>query len=167
MPAKKTKECPYCWEEILEKAIKCRFCWEFLEEQSQKNKIKEKKAEKENDKKEIYDEYEEFWTSDWYLAFLWIAAIITFPIYIWIIFVCVAIIYHCQKIEIHKDHLVYKHWVFVKRKEEIPFKKINSVDTKSFIFDDLVIRTWNDKPTIFKNVEECRKIVDIIKERIN
>lgn len=40
MPTSKTKECPFCWEEILESAKKCRFCGEFL------NKEKEEKSEK-------------------------------------------------------------------------------------------------------------------------
>lgn len=163
MTAKKTKECPYCWEKIIETAIKCRFCWEFLDKQPQKATAHVKKEES----SEKIDEYQEFWTSTWFLFLLWILALFLMPIYIGIFFACIAIIYHCQKIEIHKDHLVYKHWVFVKRREEIPYKKINSVDTKSFIFDDLIIRTWNDKPTIFKNVDECSKIVSIIKEKIN
>lgn len=37
---KETKECPYCKEEILEKAIKCKHCGEFLEQQLDKpNKV--------------------------------------------------------------------------------------------------------------------------------
>ena len=45
MPAKKTKTCPFCWEEILEKAIKCRYCWEFLDEDAKADNtsVKEEK----------------------------------------------------------------------------------------------------------------------------
>ena len=28
---KETKECPFCWEEILATAVKCKHCWEFLD----------------------------------------------------------------------------------------------------------------------------------------
>ena len=35
MPTKKTKECPFCWEEILESAKKCKHCWEFLDGSNQ------------------------------------------------------------------------------------------------------------------------------------
>lgn len=31
MPAKETKACPYCWEEILAAAKKCKHCGEFLD----------------------------------------------------------------------------------------------------------------------------------------
>lgn len=31
MTEKETKDCPYCWEEILATAKKCKHCWEFLD----------------------------------------------------------------------------------------------------------------------------------------
>lgn len=37
---KKTKACPFCWEEILEEAKKCRFCGEYIEEIPKKKKKK-------------------------------------------------------------------------------------------------------------------------------
>lgn len=37
---KKTKACPFCWEEILEEAKKCKHCGEFLEETPKKKKRK-------------------------------------------------------------------------------------------------------------------------------
>lgn len=35
---KKTKACPFCWEEILEVAKKCKHCGEFLEEKKEDTK---------------------------------------------------------------------------------------------------------------------------------
>lgn len=43
---KKTKACPFCWEEILEGAKKCKHCWEFLEEDEKVETKEEKKIEK-------------------------------------------------------------------------------------------------------------------------
>ena len=41
---KKTKACPFCWEEILVVAKKCRYCWEFLDKKEVKeDEVKEKK----------------------------------------------------------------------------------------------------------------------------
>ena len=37
---KKTKACPFCWEEILQEAKKCKHCGEFLEETPKKKKSK-------------------------------------------------------------------------------------------------------------------------------
>ena len=41
MPTKKTKECPFCWEEILESAKKCKHCWEFLDESMRPAEVKQ------------------------------------------------------------------------------------------------------------------------------
>ncbi len=37
------KECPFCKNEIKEKAIKCQYCWEFLSEDEKEETKKEKK----------------------------------------------------------------------------------------------------------------------------
>jgi hypothetical protein len=39
---KPTKECPYCWEEILATAKKCKHCWEFLDDDLRAEKKNEK-----------------------------------------------------------------------------------------------------------------------------
>lgn len=41
------KECPYCANEIKEKAIKCQYCWEFLSNEDVNKEESEKKAKKE------------------------------------------------------------------------------------------------------------------------
>lgn len=41
------KECPFCANEIKEKAIKCQYCWEFLPKEEEKKKEPKKKAKKE------------------------------------------------------------------------------------------------------------------------
>lgn len=48
------KECPFCANEIKEKAIKCQYCWEFLQEAKEEPKKGSKKETKEiNNQKEI------------------------------------------------------------------------------------------------------------------
>ena len=47
MVVKKTKECPFCWEDILETAKKCKYCWEFLDEELRLAKKREEKNERE------------------------------------------------------------------------------------------------------------------------
>ena len=49
----------------------------------------------------------------------------------------------------------------------MPYYKINSVDTENTLwFVNLVIRTWNDKPTIFKYIEKHNEVVAEIKKHI-
>ena len=41
------KECPFCANEIKEKAIKCQYCWEFLPKEGEKKEEPKKEAKKE------------------------------------------------------------------------------------------------------------------------
>ena len=178
MPAKKTKECPYCWEKIMETAIKCRFCWEFLEEQPKNNNHAKKEKEQVDINEPIV-----FGVSKLYLGFFWFVwiwlflfgsrfwwldlppGIICYFLGLWAIIT--AIEQHFIKLELYNDRIVYKRWIIVKRRDEIPYKKINSVDSKIFILDDLILRTWNDKPVIFKNLGNCKEAIKLIKEKID
>ncbi len=151
--SRSTMNCPYCNEKIKDGAKKCRFCGEFLEKQETIWTDEE-------------FEVKTYWVESRIIYVARIFWILWIFVYLWIVLICYAIILQCRKLEIHKDCIVYKHWVFVKKREEIPYKKINSVDSSTFIVSDLIIRTWNDKPVIFKYIEKKNEVVALIKKMI-
>jgi len=149
--------CPFCSEEIKDGAKKCRYCGEFIDKES-----KPVKQEESDESVKIYKKIGII------IFFQILFGIILLPAYgIWIIFLCVARKTSTRKLEIHKDCVVIKHGIITHRKEEIPYYKINSVDIENTLwFVNLVIRTWNDKPTIFKYIEKHDEVVAEIKKHI-
>ena len=51
---KKTKDCPFCWEEILETAKKCKHCGEFLEKKEDKSEEPKKEEPKKKSTRSIF-----------------------------------------------------------------------------------------------------------------
>lgn len=148
-------KCPFCNEDIKDGAIKCRYCWEFL------NK-KEQSTSESNGEVKVY------WVMSIIIIVNIILGILTLILYwIWIIFLIGAWKYAKWKLEIHDDCVIIKHGIITQKREEIPYYKINSVDTENTLwFVNLVIRTWNDKPTVFKYISHHNEVVEEIKKHI-
>ena len=143
-------ECPFCKNEIKEGALKCQHCWEFL------TKLDDWPFEIKKYKK----------ANRYTVTFLILSIILMFA-YIWFFLLFIAINNFTWSLELHKDHLTIKHWLIVKKKEEIPYNKINSVDTTNTLWMvDLNIFVWNDKPTKFRIIEKSNEVVENIRKHI-
>ncbi len=87
---------------------------------------------------------------------------------IWIVFLIIAWKYSTRKLEIHDECILIRHWIITKTREEIPYTKINWVDSENtFWLAHLVIRTGNDKPTVFTYIEKHEEVISEIKKHIS
>jgi len=168
---KKTKACPFCWEEILEEAKKCRFCGEFLEEKQQ-----DKSGQKENVEpvRKVYGKKKSikywtilFWLLVWFiLVWSWYNAdgwwIVVF---IWIC--CLIPIFQMlhKRLYLEEDQVVIEKWVFFKKFNCIKYSKINDIELRTFS-NTIIIYTGNDKPVKFSWIDSPREILEYIQDKI-
>ena len=194
---KKTKACPFCWEEILETAKKCKHCWEML-------KTEEEIEEEKNFQPKVY------WKNKavkiltigvcWFFAlsilFMWMAAnsptkeiqeqvneeweTVQVEVevekesewwtFIFLMLLCTIPVIQMtfKKLIIDKDHVTLKRGVFFRKQEDIKYNKINNIQQSSFLWMWWVkIFTWNDKPAVFNNLEDYEEVIAFINKKIN
>lgn len=160
---KKTKACPFCWEEILETAKKCKHCWEML-------KTEEEIEEEKNFKPLVYGKNTAikvlsilvWWLFSLSFIFMWIwvkntpsqnqnvettewtwdtATVQTqdesspwnFFIFIGLLFLIPIWQLFMKKLIIDKDHVTIKSWILFKKSEDIKYNKINNIWKSSFL----------------------------------
>ena len=177
---KATRECPFCWEEILATAKKCRFCWERFEEKENKNKIVETDNNTIKEKSNKPFVKKSYW-KNWLVKWFWLALTFLFfylvgesgrnnPsnwLYTLILLILIRKTYtvFAAKLIIENDHIVIKHvWVVTVKKMNIKYNKINTIDVTEFLWMGwLEITVWNDKPIKFwflQNYQEAKNIID-------
>lgn len=167
---KKTKSCPFCWEEILEEAKKCRFCGEFLEEKketttTENEDFTEKVYKKDRTAKIVVllcwwivaGFFFAFWsTTEWggICIFLWLCCLI--PI----------LAIFCQRFILEKDRIKIVKWILFKNIKYIQYNKINDAELNTFS-STIVLYTWNDKPIKFSWIQKPNEVLEFIQRKIN
>lgn len=193
---RKTKACPFCGEEILETAKKCKHCGEMIkteEELEEEKNFKplvygKNKAVKfltcfvwwlftlwffitgstvSSDKTTIDYQVNENWETveveniqEWENGgiFYLLGLLCLIPI---------AQMFS-KKFILDKDHVTIKKGIVFKKKENIQYSKMNNVEQSEFLgFWGVRIFTWNDKPTVFSNLQDYEAVVNFLQKKIN
>lgn len=165
---KKTKACPFCWEEILETAVKCKHCGEFLEK-------KEETPEESNFEEKVYKK--DRTAKIVVLLFRWIVAGFFFTfwstqewaeicIFLWLCCLYPILAIFCQRFILEKDRIKIVKWVLFKNIKYIQYNKINDAELNTFS-STIVLHTWNDKPTKFSWIQRPNEVLDFVQKKIN
>ena len=72
------------------------------------------------------------------------------------------------KLIIEEDHVTIKKWIIFKKVKDLKYKKINTIDvTYALWIGGIEIQMGNDKPIMFKNLENYNEVKSIINEKID
>lgn len=168
---KKTKECPFCWEEILETAKKCKHCGEFLDKEE--NNISDK--EEFNFEEKIYKKDRTakivvilFWglIAGFFFAFGSSVEWGGVCIFLWICCLIPILSIFCQRLVLEKDRIKIIKGIIFKNIKYIQYNKINDAELNTFS-STIILYTWNDKPIKFSWIEKPNEVLELIQKKIN